>query len=383
MKCQRAKFMLPRKIAYINCAYMSPQMKRVEKAGIKGMMMKRHPYKVSPADFFHDTETLRAMYADVINTSDPKRIVVVPSVSYGMANVAKNLKLEKGQKILTVGEQFPSNVYPWMKLCTEQGAELVQVDAPDTWEGRGEKWNDRLLSAIDDRTSMVAIGNVHWADGSRFDLMAIRERTRQVGAKLVIDGTQSVGALPIDVDRLQPDALVCAGYKWLMGPYSIGLAYYGAAFDGGQPIEENWINRYQSENFAGLVNYQEEYQPGALRYEVGEHSQFILLPMLLTAVKQIRQWGVDNIQGYCRQLMAPYLDTIRELGYFIEDEKYRGAHLMGIRFGKHHDMEAIKKKLAQNKVHVSFRGTAIRISPNVYNDDLDIKRLIRGLGGNV
>ncbi|HBX65139.1 MAG TPA: aminotransferase, partial [Balneolaceae bacterium] len=93
------------------------------------------------------------------------------------------------------------------------------------------------------------------------------------------------------------DALICAGYKWLMGPYSIGLAYYGPALDDGNPVEENWINRYESENFANLVNYNDEYQPGALRYEVGEHSNFILVPMMLKAVQQLNQWGVENIQG--------------------------------------------------------------------------------------
>jgi selenocysteine lyase/cysteine desulfurase len=220
---------------------------------------------------------------------------------------------------------------------------------------------------------------VHWADGTRFDLKAIREKTHEVGALMVIDGTQSVGALPFDVQELEPDALVCAGYKWLMGPYSIGLAYYGPAFDNGSPIEDNWINRYESENFANLVNYQENYQPGALRYEVGEHSNFILVPMLLEAVKQIRRWGVENIQTYCKELSAPFLDQISALGYQIEEENYRSAHLFGIRLGPEHNLEKLQKSLKANKVSVSVRGSAIRIAPNVYNDNLDFKRLLRAL----
>ena len=91
--------------------------------------------------------------------------------------------------------------------------------------------------------------------------MALRQRTHEVGAQLVIDGTQSVGALPINVQELQPDALICAGYKWLMGPYSIALAYYGPYFDQGEPLEEGWINRYGSEDFTNLVQYQDRYQP--------------------------------------------------------------------------------------------------------------------------
>ncbi|MEQ9007935.1 MAG: aminotransferase, partial [Ekhidna sp.] len=109
--------------------------------------------------------------------------------------------------------------------------------------------------------------------------------------------------LPYSVKEIRPDALICAGYKWLMGPYSIGLAYYGAAFDGGEPIEENWINRLNSEDFSNLVNYQPEYQEMALRYEVGEHSNFILVPMLHQAIRQILNWQPDNIQVYTQELL--------------------------------------------------------------------------------
>lgn len=371
--------MLPRKTAYLNCAYMAPMMKKVEKAGIKGIQMKRKPYQVTPEDFFHDTETLRAMYADLIHAPEPNRIVVVPSASYGMANVAHNLKLKKGEKVVVPGEQFPSNVYPWMAACTTAEARLQIVAPPTSNEDRGARWNAELLAAIDGNTRLVALGHVHWADGTLFDLKAIRAKTREVGALMVIDGTQSVGALPFDVTEFEPDALVCAGYKWLMGPYSIGLAYYGPAFDDGRPVEDNWINRYESENFANLINYQESYQPGALRYEVGEHSNFILVPMLLAAVKQIRSWGVDNIQDYCKALSAPYLDQIRALGYQMEAENYRGGHLFGIRLGARHELGRLQKSLKAHKVSVSVRGSAIRISPNVYNDDLDFKRLVRAL----
>jgi selenocysteine lyase/cysteine desulfurase len=379
MKCQRAKFMLPRKVAYLNCAYMGPMMKKVEKAGIRGIQMKRKPYQVTPDDFFHDTETLRSLYAEVINAPDPNRIVVVPSASYGLANVANNLNLKKGEKIIVLGEQFPSNVYPWMAACEAAGATLQIVEPPSGNGSRGARWNEDIIAAIDSSTKLIALGHVHWADGTRFDLKAIREKTHEVGALMVIDGTQSVGALPFDVQELEPDALVCAGYKWLMGPYSIGLAYYGPAFDNGSPIEDNWINRYESENFANLVNYQENYQPGALRYEVGEHSNFILVPMLLEAVKQIRRWGVENIQTYCKELSAPFLDQISALGYQIEEENYRSAHLFGIRLGPEHNLEKLQKSLKANKVSVSVRGSAIRIAPNVYNDNLDFKRLLRAL----
>ncbi len=181
-----------------------------------------------------------------------------------------------------------------MRLCDENKAQLKTISPPENLADRGKIWNERIVEAIDRNTRLVALGNVHWADGTKFNLLEIRKRTRDVGALLVIDGTQSVGALPFDVSKIQPDALVCAGYKWLLGPYAIGIAYYGEYFDDGKPIEENWINRKLSEDFTALVNYKSEYQPGALRYEVGERSNFILVPMMTAALKQINRWKPEK-----------------------------------------------------------------------------------------
>lgn len=373
MDCKISEFQLDPSVTYLNCAYMSPQMKVVEDAGIEGVRLKRNPFHISGDLFFDETEQLRQEYAKLINAGDPKRIVVIPSVSYGMANVAKNLPLSKGENIIAADEQFPSNIYPWRTLAEEKNAEIITVTPPKTDEGRGKKWNEQILESITPKTKMVAIGNIHWADGTLFDLKAIRKRTRDVGAWLVIDGTQSVGALPIDVGEIDPDALVCAGYKWLMGPYSIGLAYYGPALDDGKPVEENWINRYESENFAGLVNYNDNYQPGALRYEVGEHSNFILVPMMLAAVRQLNRWGAENIQSYCRNLISESVDKLRGAGYRIEDPAHRASHLFGVRLSGDHSMEAIKSDLDKKNILVSFRGDSIRVSPNVYNtrDEID------------
>jgi selenocysteine lyase/cysteine desulfurase len=244
---------------------------------------------------------------------------------------------------------------------------------------RGKVWNERLLDAIDQQTKLVALGHVHWADGTLFNLKEIRKRTKEVGALLIIDGTQSVGAFPFDVKEIQPDALVCAGYKWLMGPYSLGLAYYGEYFDHGKPIEENWINRLNSENFAGLVNYETTYQPGSLRYEVGEHSNFILLPMLLQALKQINEWKPKAIQQYCTGITRKPIALLREAGFWVEEESYRGQHLFGLRLPATAKTEKIKKALLKNKISVSFRGDAIRVSPHLYNSEADMMKLARVL----
>ncbi len=379
LKNQRSKFSLQTGTTYLNCGYMSPLLKSVEKAGIAGMKTKRNPFHIPADDFFRESELLRIEFAKLINSGNPKRIAIIPSVSYGMANVVSNIRLTSHDTIIVAAEQFPSNYYPWLSLSQRTGAQIKTISPPQFLTGRGKRWNELVLEGIDNHTKVVALGNVHWADGTLFNLIEIRKRTREVGALLIIDGTQSVGALPFDVQRIQPDALVCAGYKWLMGPYSIGLAYYGEFFDSGKPIEESWINRLHSEDFRGLVNYQNEYQSGALRYDVGEHSNFILVPMMIAALKQINQWKPENIQEYCARIMRKPLKLLKEKGFWMEEENFRGSHLFGLRLPGHLDINVIKWKIQNNKISVSFRGDAIRVAPNVYNDEKDMMKLVNTL----
>lgn len=374
MKCQRSKFNLQRKVAYLNCAFMSPMLRKVEKKGIKGIKGKRKPYHIGPKDFFDRRVSVRQLFADIIESTERERVAIIPSVSYGMANVVENLPKRKGDIVL-LGEQFPSNVYPWMAA---QGYSLKFVSAEKV-ENRGQNWNEKILSAIGRETAAVAIPHVHWADGTLFDLKAIRDQAYSVDAALIVDGTQSVGALPFSVKEIKPDALVCAGYKWLMGPYAMGAAYYGPMFDNGKPVENNWISRKNSEDFAGLVNYEEQYQPGAMRYDVGEHSNFVLLPMFAEALRQVKKWGPADIQNYARELMRDAIQEIREMGFWIENEDHRSHHLFGIRLPAHVEHDRLQKQLRQHKVSVSFRGDAIRVSPHVYNDQKDVSKFMNAL----
>lgn len=379
LPCQKHRFSLPDGLHYLNCAYMAPLPDTVEAAGITGIRRKRIPTDLPPEAFFDESLALRRSFARLVDLDDPHRIAIIPAVSYGMATVASNTPVGQGQNVVVLHEQFPSNVYAWHRLTRSRGAELRTVDPPEGLEGRGARWNERILEQIDADTALVALGHVHWADGTLFDLAAIGRRAREVGAALIVDGTQSVGALPFSVREFQPDALICAGYKWLFGPYSLGVAYYGPRYDEGTPLEESWLLRRNSENFSGLVQYQDDYQPGALRYDVGERSNFILVPMLKAAIDLLNEWGVANVQAYCRRLNEPLLEEAERLGFAIEDETWRGAHLFGVRLPQRLPMERVSAALEARSVMVSVRGNALRISPNVYNEAADVDALCEAL----
>lgn len=372
--CQKDLFQLDNSIIYLNCAYMSPQMKGVEAAGRMAMAQKNQPWRISTDDFFEPVKTLKAAFAQLIN-SQAERIALIPAASYGVATVTRNIDMEPGQEVLMVEEQFPSNYYSWDRLCQEKGGIVRLVDAPDSTQ-RSTAWNEAILAAISEKTAVVALGHVHWADGTLFDLEAIRKACDRVGAYLIIDGTQSVGALPFDVAKIRPDALICGGYKWLLGPYSLGVAYYGSRFDKGIPLEENWINRYQSEDFAGLVNYKSRYQPGAARYSVGEHSNFFLVPQLTAAIQQINAWRPERIQEYCQHISTEAMQQLQQMGCQIDQSPEVAHHLRGVRLPQSMDVNLLTQKLKERNIYVSKRGNAIRIAPHLYNTGAELKCLV-------
>lgn len=376
MQNQAHLFSLPADCTYLNGAYMSPLLNSVAKIGQENLLKKQNPTQISGADFFIHTKTLKQKFAQLIELDDYEQIAVIPSVSYGMATVANNIVLKSGDEIVLLQEQFPSNVYVWQKLADKYGAKIVFVAAPKIEKNRAQLWNNAVLKAINSKTAIVALPQNHWADGTLFDLIAIRKKSSAHHALLIIDGTQSVGALPFSVAKIQPDALICAGYKWLLGAYGLGLAYYSKNFNQGNPIEENWINRSNSEDFTGLVNYESRYQPKAGRYNMGELSNFVYTPMLTAAIEQILEWKPQNIQDYCQKISAKAVNELQSLGCFIEDEAFRAKHLFGIYLPDTIDVDNLKANFNKHKIFVSFRGKAIRVSPNVYNTKADFDNLV-------
>ncbi|MFT5238197.1 MAG: selenocysteine lyase/cysteine desulfurase [Flavobacteriaceae bacterium] len=376
IECQKHLFSLSEDVTYLNCATMSAQLKSVEEIGIENLLKKSNPYLIKSNDFFDEREILKQRFAQLIEAPDPQSIAIIPSVSYGIAIVAKNIPFEKGDEVVLLGEQFPSNYYSWRQLEKEKGIIIKTVKAPSIAKGRGAKWNEAVLEAISSKTKMVSMPVVHWTDGTLFDIKAIRRRTNEVGSYLIIDGTQSIGAVPFSISEIQPDALICAGYKWLMGSYGLGLAYFGERFYNGSPLENNWISHEGSEDFSKLVNYNENFKPKSARYDMGESSNFVFTPMLSEAIRQLLIWTPKAIQEYCQNITKDVLPVLEKNGFFIEDANFRGHHLFGIYLPNDVSIELLKENISSKNIFVSFRGQAIRIAPNVYNSKEDIEKLV-------
>src|SRR5262245_60369490 len=245
---QRHLFDIPDDVAFLNCAYMSPLPKASVAAGARGLARKMQPWTIAPADFFTASEAVRARFAQLVNAA-PDDVAFAPAVSYGMAQAAANIALKKTQRVVTLAEQLPSNFYPCMDLAARAGAKFISVPRPADGD-----WTAALLAAIDAATGVVAVPHCHWTDGGLIDLEKVGAACRRVGAVFCVDGTQSVGALPFDVKRIDPYYLAVASYKWLLGPYSFGFLYVAPRRQGERPIEHNWIARRGSRDLSADPN---------------------------------------------------------------------------------------------------------------------------------
>ena len=366
--CQRDMFDIPENVAYLNCAYTSPLLKAAREAGRIAIQAKANPWNITSGDFFTTAETARELFARLIGCA-AEDVALVPAVSYGISLAARNLPVERDQAIVVLQDQFPSNVYAWMRVAHAKGAAVKTVQRP-----KDSDWTAAVLETIETSTAIVAVQNCHWTDGTLLDLVRIGEKCRAVGASLVVDGIQSIGAMPFSIKEVQPDFLAAASHKWLLGAYSFGFCYVAPKWHGGIPLEENWFNRAGSEDFSRLVDYRESYQPGARRFDQGEASNFILSPIAAVGIKQILEWGVANIAETLRRKTDTIAVRAQQMGLSVAPPQLRAPHLIGISKpgGFNKDLPLL---LAQDNVFVSVRGESIRISPHVYTTDADIDRL--------
>jgi selenocysteine lyase/cysteine desulfurase len=372
MKCQKELFEVPDGVTYLNAAYMGPLLKTSAAIGEKAMRKKLTPWALPISDFFDPPNRFYQLAADLIDAR-PSDVAIIPSVSYGTAIAAKNIKVNAGQNIVVMADQFPSNVYCWRTLAEEKGANIVTVPWPENGD-----WTTAILDSIDEDTALVATANAHWTNGSYIDLVKVGKKVSSVNAALVLDLTQSLGVTPFSVKDVDPDYMVVGAYKWLLGPYSIGFLYAAPRNQNGHPIEESWLSRKGAEDFTRLVDYQEDYEEGARRYDMGEKSNFINVAIAIDAFEFFQKHGVDAISSYIKSLTDYIAAEARKIGLSVEEDKHRVPNLIGINF-KEGVPKNVPEALAQKNVYVSIRGDSIRIAPHVYNDKADVDRFFEVL----
>ena len=371
LDCQRDLFDLPDKICWLNSAFMSPLLKTVQNAGLEGVRRRGQPWNITADDFFEPAERVRELYGGLIG-ANAESISIVPSVSYAIGIAVANLPIRSGDNIVVVEEQFPSNIYPWRDAAKKQSAMVRTVSIP-----QGD-WTEAILSVIDENTAVVAIPHIHWTTGAQFDLKRISKVASANDAALVVDATQSLGVLPLKVNEVQPDFLVAAGYKCMLGPYGLTYLYVSPKWQEGIPLEQAWLNRQNANDFANLTHYCDDYAAGARRFDMGERSSTILLPMAIESLSQLTRWKIAAIENYTRPLIQYIINQADALGYSHPCPETCSPCMVGIGLPDNVPGD-VARRLSVEGVYVSIRKGNARVAPHIYNTREDVDRFFQTL----
>jgi selenocysteine lyase/cysteine desulfurase len=335
---------------------------------------KSHAWERLPPSFFDDAETLRRLWARIFG-GDADGYAVVPAASYALSTAARAIEphLKPGDRILMIADEFPSNVLPWRRTAQERGATLVTVPAPLDGD-----WAKAILPFIEPRVKVVAASTCHWTNGARIDLEPIAAACRANGSSLVVDATQTLGAMPFPLESIQPDFLTAASYKWQLGPYGVGLLYVAPRWRGARPLEESWLARDNAEDFTSLADYSDTYMPGARRFDVGEKGSLNTLPGAIAALEQIEAWGVENIASSLSMVNSGISAHLEQLGFQVPSGKHRCPHMFGASMPPSYS-GALVPELKRRHIYISQRGNSLRFAPHLWVDEYDVSRLLGAL----
>ncbi|MGO7018408.1 aminotransferase class V-fold PLP-dependent enzyme [Rhizobium leguminosarum] len=351
---------------YLDNAAVTPVPKRVQAAGnlhdkIVSENLRNYCSVLQPI-----IENGRALAAKLVG-SQAENIAYVQNTAHGLSLVALGLDWREGDNVVVCADEFPSNYLCWLQLA-ERGVEVRRVSSRD---GRVEV-ND-VRSMIDSRTRIVAVSHVQFYSGFRVDIGGLGEICRRADTLLVVDGTQSIGAIRLDVEDSGVDVLVVAAHKWMMGPRGVGFAYFSErAIASISPRVVGWLS--VNEPFA--FNRTLDFLPGARRYEAGTPNGAGILG-LAERLAQIDKVGIDWIEARIL-LLSELLQKMAaqkglELAYQFAPASASGINLLrrpGISTSEMHS------RLTAAGILTSVRSNAIRIAPHYYNTAEEIEQVV-------
>jgi selenocysteine lyase/cysteine desulfurase len=320
-------------------------------------------------------ETMRATAARLIG-AEADEIALVRNTTSGIAMVAEGFPWEPGDNVVTLADEFPSNLFPWLHLA-DRGVETRRVP---TDNGRLDL--DKLAAALDGRTRMVSVSWVGYTTGYRQDVAKICELAHERGALVFLDAIQGLGAFPIDVRQTPVDFLAADGHKWLLGPEGAGIAYIRREhLERIRPHSVGWNSVVPAADYSKA---ELKLKPTAARFEGGSENMAGMLA-LGASFELLLELGPEHIATAVLDVTDQACHRLESIGATIISDRRldhrNGEQRSGIIAFEMPGREpmAVRKHCLAEKVVLSCRSGRLRISPHAYNDEDDLDRLVEAL----
>jgi selenocysteine lyase/cysteine desulfurase len=316
----------------------------------------------------------RAAAASLLN-APPAQVAITTSVTEAMSQIAWSLRPARGTNVVSIDLEFPSVTYPWMRVGRETGAEVRLVAAA---ERPGSLSLESVAELVDESTEVICVSHVEYATGYRFDLDELADLAESCGAWLIVDATQSLGAVPIDVSDGRIDALLCAGYKWLCGPFGAAVCYLGPRLvDQLDPPFVGWKSAVAPYSMDASAMNLAASPVDRLEYSTMAYGTGVALA---AAIEQVAAVGVEAIQEHNLRLGAMLQDGLDRLGAEVissRDDHHRTGIVTAQFPGR--DGEEVASWLNQSGVIVSPRFGSTRLSAHFFNTPDDVAVALRTL----
>lgn len=372
----RPLFDLGDDVVYMNCAAQGPAPKAAADAGRRAVDRKARPWEPERNALPQEMDRARALFAGFIGASGTD-IALSTATSYAVAIAARSITLEPGQTVVVLESQFPSNLYAWQLLAERSGATMKVVP----WPADGD-WTSAVLDRLGPETGLVALPNVHWVDGGTLDLGPIADVAHAQGAAIFIDATQSIGVLPLDVARIDPDYVACSAYKWLLSPDQSGYLYIAPRRQHGEPVEHNHAARIGDGPMTLSPGYGRTFQPGGKKFDQGAADSMIHLPMAVAAMEQIAAWGLEAIAEGIRPVVDRIAEEAAARGWGVPPKAHRSPHFIGLTLPEPPAPD-LADRLAAENVYVSLRSGKVRVAPYLFTRMEEVDALFAALDRQV
>ena len=370
----REQFPVLREWTYLNTATFGP-VPRCANEAMEGHQRRRDERAcLDFLDWFDDADQVRALAARLMGAT-ASDIAFVPSTGHALSCLLAGIDWKSGDRVVALADEFPNNTYNGHALA-KRGVEFVEVRLPG-----GEFCLDRFWAAIDSRTRLVLMSTVNYASGLRPPVAELGRRLRERGVLFYVDATQSLGALPTDARAIGADVLAAHGYKWLCAPTGIGVAYFRPEVrEWLAPSVYSWRSHQDWRRVDDLHHGPPQLPTEAQRYEGGQLN-FAGIYALGAILQMLLDLGPDQIEQRLQTLAAYGRDVLRGAGATFASDclSYYDSPILAARFAGR-DVSRLAEGLREDRVVVSARHGALRVSPHFFNNEADLDRLGECLG---
>lgn len=375
LESARKAFIADEGVLYLDAAAQGPRLRAVHDAALAAMETSARPWNAPPRPPQDLREDLRHQLAQLFD-GQADGVALVPSAAHGLAIAAANLPLSPGDEVLVLEGQFPSNLLGWQQRCADTGATLRGIGREP-----GQGWTDAVLAALDQhpRIRIATLPQVRWDDGALLDLDVVAEALRARGIALVLDLSQSLGVLPADIARWQPEFVASVGYKWLLG--SRGLACLWAAprwRAHGRPLEHHWYAYDGGADWRFAVDARAPHAAGARRYDGGGLDGLVSVSMAVAAMAQVLHWQPERIAAALDQRTRALGDALAAVGLREWATTGHAPHLVALTPPPER-LQALQAALRADRIACTCRHGRLRVAPHLQVTADDMKRVAETL----